>query len=259
MDQKSLQCLLQHLPIPAIRYLEVTTSTNTDALNWAADGALDSSLVIADQQTAGRGRLGRNWFTHPNSALTFTVIFRPSIDERQKLSFFSPLGALAVCQAIRQLCKIQAHVKWPNDVLIHSKKVCGVLVETDWQEGTLLGLVMGIGINVTPLSIPSSPNLQFPATSLESECGQTLDREQLLLSVLTNLFHLRRILCSEIFIKLWESKLAFKGEMITLESTNEKTITGTLKGINKHGELLLWLESGEERTFQVGDMKLRPK
>lgn len=259
MDQKSLQRLLQHLPIPAIRFLEVTKSTNTDALDWSADGALDSSLVIADQQTAGRGRLGRKWFTHPNSALAFTVIFRPSVEERQKLSFFSPLGALAVCQAIQQVCNIQAQVKWPNDVLIHSKKVCGVLVETDWQEGTLLGLVMGIGINVTPLSIPSSSTLQFPTTSLESECGQTLDREQLLHSVLTNLFHLRRILCSEIFIKYWESKLAFRGEMVTLESTSEKTITGTFKGINKYGELLLLLESGEERSFQVGNMKLRPK
>ena len=259
MDQKSLQRLLQKLPIPAIRYLEVTASTNMDALDWSANGALDSSLVIADQQTAGRGRLGRNWVTHPNSALAFTLIFRPSMEERQNLALFSPLGALAVCHAIQQFCNIPAQVKWPNDVLIHRKKICGVLAESDWQEGVLQVLVLGIGINVSPASIPSSSNLLFPATSLESDYGQTVDREQLLLNVLTNLFNLRLKLCSEEFFHSWESNLAFRGEVVTLESANEKAVTGTLKGIKKNGELLLALESGEERSYRIGDIKLRPQ
>lgn len=259
MDQKSLQRSLQNLPVPAIRFLEVTTSTNSDALVWAADGAPDSSLVVADQQTAGRGRLGRHWETHPNSALAFTLIFHPSMEECHSVPLFSPLGALAVCQAIQHLCKISAQVKWPNDVLLHGKKVCGVLAESDWQDGKLRALVLGIGVNVSPPSLPSASGLQYPATSLESEYGHPVNREKLLYHILKQIFALRLILPSEEFIRLWESNLAFKGEAITLTSTNQDVVSGFLKGINKDGELMLLLESGEERYFRIGEIKLRPQ
>lgn len=259
MDQKSLQQLLQKLPIPSIHFLEVTTSTNSDALVWAANGALDSSLVVANQQTAGRGRFGRHWETHPNSALAFTLIFRPSMEEHRNIPLFSPLGAVAVCQTIQQFCKIPSQVKWPNDVLIYGKKVCGVLAESDWRDGVVRALVLGIGINISPASLPSASSLHYPATSIEIECGHPVDREQLLLNILTKLFALRSIISSEEFLHLWESNLAFRGEAITLASTSEKTVSGLLKGINKDGELLVLLESGEERCFRLGEIKLRPQ
>ena len=214
MDLINLKKIFEGLPIAEIRYFPSTGSTNEDALHWAAQGADDGSLVIADQQTSGRGRLGRKWVTNPGAALAFTLILRPTEKEIKQLSLFSPLGALAVSEAIRQYCRLTAQVKWPNDVLVNRKKVCGVLAETQWTESTLNGLVLGIGINISPASIPDRTDLLFPATCLESECGHELDREKFLRAVISEIFHLRLKLGSNEFLQFWEEQLAFKGEVV---------------------------------------------
>ena len=144
MDLNSLKQNLNGLPIAEIRYFPTTGSTNEDALLWASQGAKDNSLIIADQQTSGRGRLGRKWITHPGAALAFSLILHPTQKEIDHLILFSPLGALAVSEAIQTSCHLQTQVKWPNDVLVNRKKVCGVLTETRWLESDLKGLVVCI-------------------------------------------------------------------------------------------------------------------
>ena len=209
MDLNSLKQNLNGLPITEIRYFPSTGSTNEDALYWASQGAKESSLVIADQQTSGRGRLGRKWITHPGAALAFSLILHPTQKEIDHLVLFSPLGALAVSEAIRTYCHLQTQVKWPNDVLVNRKKVCGVLAETQWTESNLDGLVLGIGINITPASIPDRTKLLFPAACLESESGYELDREKILRAVLTEFFRLRPGLGSAKFLQLWEERTGF--------------------------------------------------
>ncbi len=259
MDQNSLEKNLFDLHIPAIRYFHITTSTNADALQWASEGALDGSLVVADQQTAGRGRLGRKWITTAGASLAFSLVFRPNEEENQHLAWFSPLGALAVNQAIQEFCHLSAWVKWPNDVLLNRKKVCGVLAESAWQNDCLIALILGIGINISTTSIPKETELIFPASCLEDECGMIIDRERFLKAVLTSLFNLRTLLVSNEFIPAWENRLAFKGENICLETPNGETLSGSLAGLDVCGNLRLKLDSGIEKVFPIGDVKLRPQ
>jgi len=259
MDLISLKQNLEGLPIAGIHYFPSTGSTNEDALQWAAKGAYDGSLVIADQQTSGRGRLGRKWVTKPGAALAFTLILRPTEKEINQLTLFSPLGALAVSEAIRHDCRLPAQVKWPNDVLVNHKKVCGVLAETQWTESNLHGLVLGIGINISSASIPDRTELLFPATCLESECGHTVEREKFLYAVVTEFLHLRQKLGSNEFLQLWEEQLAFKGEVVQVEIPEKQKVEGILNGIDGMGNLVLILADGTKAIYPIGEVKLRPK
>src|SRR5512141_3071554 len=103
MDVHTLTSLLAGLPIRQIRYFDTIGSTNDEALSWIQAGAQDGCLVVADQQTQGRGRLNRRWITNPGAALAFSIILRPTPEEIDRMSFFSPLGALAICQALEDL------------------------------------------------------------------------------------------------------------------------------------------------------------
>ena len=259
MDLISLKQNLEGSPIAKIRFFPSTGSTNEDALEWAAQGADDGSLVIADQQTSGRGRLGRKWVTKSGTALAFTFILRPTEKEIDQLSLFSPLGALAVSEAIRKYCRLPAQVKWPNDVLVNHKKVCGVLAETLWTENYLNGLVLGIGINISPASLPDRAELLFPATCLESEFGQPLEREKFLRAVVTEFFDLRQKLGSNEFLQLWEEQLAYKGEVVQLELPEKQNVEGILHGIDEMGNLILLLTDGMKVNYPIGEVKLRPK
>src|SRR5512133_797681 len=127
MNKLLLQSALKGLAIPAIHFFEETDSTNERALMLAAQGASEFTLVIADRQTAGRGRFGRKWETAPGASLAFTVILHPTSEEQQRLSLFSFLGAVAICRAIESHCLIFPRVKWPNDVLLDGRKTCGIL------------------------------------------------------------------------------------------------------------------------------------
>jgi BirA family biotin operon repressor/biotin-[acetyl-CoA-carboxylase] ligase len=258
MDLASLQSSLQHLHIAAIRFFPVTGSTNSDALQWAAENAQDGSLVIAERQTAGRGRLGRKWITTPGASLAFSIIFRPTGNEMDHLALFSPLGALAVCQVIQRHYHLPAQVKWPNDVLINNKKMCGVLVESVSLGTQLNAVVLGIGVNIGLDFIPGRIRLLFPTTCLESETKSKVDREQFLKEVLQALFSLRPLMGTFEFMKLWKDQLAFINKPVYLELPDQSMESGILSGIDAQGNLRLTLESGKEKIFLIGDVKLRP-
>jgi BirA family biotin operon repressor/biotin-[acetyl-CoA-carboxylase] ligase len=121
MDQLSLQKRLSDLPLGEIRYFEQVGSTNDLALDWANQSAPDFSLVIANEQTAGRGRAGRKWSTPPNSGLALSLILHPSTTEQASPLLFTGLGALGLVQALKKY-SLPAQIKWPNDVLLNGKR-----------------------------------------------------------------------------------------------------------------------------------------
>jgi BirA family biotin operon repressor/biotin-[acetyl-CoA-carboxylase] ligase len=258
MQLESIQQALAGLPIADLRYYPSTGSTNEDALVWATEGAKDGSLVAADQQTSGRGRQGRKWVTNPGAGLAVSFIFKPTEKEAQKLQLFSPLGAVAVCQAIRKKYRLPAEVKWPNDILVSRKKTGGVLAETRWLKDRADALVLGIGVNLTPAAVPQEMNLRFPATCLESEAGQAIDRLTFLRTVCQAVFDLRPMLTTPEFIDLWEELMAFKGEQVSMEIFAGEIITGMLKGIDPQGNLILQCEDGRKKTFFMGEVRLLP-
>lgn len=255
--------------------MEQVGSTNTEALRWADAGAPDLSMVIADEQTAGRGRQGRAWFTPPGAALAFSLVLReyltyaegplagsPAGYDLSWLGRLTALGALAVCQALEAEYHISPQIKWPNDVLLQRRKVCGILTEAQWQGERLEAVVLGIGINVAPASVPPVSVLIYPATCVEAILGYQVDRWQLLRSVLENLLAWRGRLKSAEFLGAWEDRLAFKGEPVEIypgaTSEDLPVERGVLLGLDSAGRLRFRGQNGEVRSLEVGELRLRP-
>ncbi len=240
------------------RYFDAIESTNTEALAWAESGAPDFSLVIADEQTGGRGRFERRWVTLPGSSLAFSLILRPSALEFTHLPLYSPLCGIAVQEAVNRLLHIPAAIKWPNDVLIDSKKFCGILVEAAWRESHLQGVVLGIGINVNAGSIPPPANQSFPAACLEHAAGHPVDRYAVLKGVLRSLAFWRGRLASPEFMQHWQEHLAFKGQWVRIEGSEKPAIIGKIEGIDDSGQLVLSDAEGHKTSIVIGDVHLRP-
>ena len=258
MDQNELKKSLSKLPLGDIRYFESIGSTNNEALAWATSGAEDLSLVIADEQTAGRGRLDRKWFTPKGTALAFSLILRPTAAERPYLTRMVGLAALAVVDALRTRGLV-AQIKWPNDVLLNGGKVVGILAESVWSGEEVDCVVIGIGMNVLKGSVPSTELLQFPATSLEASLGPAVEREKVLRDILAGIIALRPHLGTDSFIASWEKALAFRGEQVQVEEGNGSRVTGKLLGLDSDGSLKLSNEQGKSITVRFGDVRLRPR
>lgn len=258
MSEKEVFEALRGLPLAAVWFYPETGSTNQDALDWAAQGAPDLALIVADHQTAGRGRLGRHWFTPPGAALAFSLILRPPAPQPEILPLYSPLGALAVAFALEQGYGLQPQIKWPNDVLLNNRKVCGVLAEALWQGDGLQAVVLGIGINVAPSSVPPDDQILFPATCVEEVTGKSIHRWGLLAGVVKAIIDWRDQLGSEVFLQAWQKRLAFTGRMVRLENTGGEASEGLLLGIDAFGHLRLQMKDGSQQTFAIGDLKLRP-
>jgi BirA family biotin operon repressor/biotin-[acetyl-CoA-carboxylase] ligase len=258
MIESTIEDLLAGLPLGALRYFDSIGSTNEEALRWARVGAPHLSLVVADGQTTGRGRMGRRWFTSLGSALAFSVILLPEGLPAHHLTRLTALGALAVVTALQKDHGLDAKIKWPNDVLAGGRKLSGVLVEAEWQGPSLEAAVLGIGINVARESVPPADALLFPATCVEAVLDAPLDRWALLRSVLEALLGWLPRLASPGVVKDWESRLAYLGQNVGVLQEGGEGIEGKLLGLQEDGALRLGLATGEEVYVQAGDVHLRP-
>jgi len=257
MNKQLLQSALKDLGVPAIHYFDETDSTNERALFLAAQGAAEFTLVIADRQTAGRGRFGRKWDTAPGTSLAFTVILHPTIEEQKRLSLFSFLGAIAICRTIESECELQPRVKWPNDVLLDGKKTCGILAETAWRGNSIEGLVLGMGINLLYGSVPPADQVMFPATCVQAHCDNEINRIEFLKRIMGNLIKMRPDAQSKDFLESYRARLAFTGEMVILSPLEGESIQGIMTGVDDLGNLILKDKNGIENAFPIGDLKLR--
>ncbi len=246
-----LQDWLAGLPLGPLRYFETIGSTNAHAAEWAEQGAPDLSLVVADEQTAGKGRAGRSWHTPPGSALAFSLVLDPR-GAFASLGRYSALGAVAVQDTLARAYGLPGAIKWPNDVLVNGSKVCGVLAETEWQGDRPRHVILGIGINVRADSLPAAQDLRFPATSVEAALGRPVERWVLLRQVLEALLEWREELHSPEFVPAWERRLAFLGQPVRLGN-----VEGRLAGLTPEGHLRLDTGNGE-RVFPMGEIGLRP-
>jgi BirA family biotin operon repressor/biotin-[acetyl-CoA-carboxylase] ligase len=256
MNQNELTKTLSGLSMGKIRYFDSIGSTNDEALAWAANDAPDLSLVLADEQTAGRGRLNRKWFTPKGTALAFSLILHPKKDEKPHLSRIVGLAALSVANAIGMLGLV-TQIKWPNDVLLDRLKVAGILVESVWSGDEAESVIIGMGVNVSKDAIPSTDILSFPAISLEHALGEIPDRTKLLRNIISSLISLRPHMRTESFIAEWEKKLAYHNQVVHVE-TGDNIITGRVTGLESDGSLRLQDESGKSVTVHFGDVRLRP-
>lgn len=269
----NLSAYLGHLPLGGIRTFERIGSTMDEAAAWLQNDAPDLALVFANEQTQGRGRLGRKWFTPPNSALAFSLILRPQSGGLiSPWMLYSGLAAVSICEALEQHFDLKPQIKWPNDILLNEKKTGGILIEAHWQGDNLIGVIIGVGINIAPSSVPPISAVLFPATCVE-EClpsskrrsQQPIDRYQLLAWILERFLFWRTQIHTPLFKQNWEARLAYVKQRIQIfqdlgdSSQPNPLFEGILLGINEDGSLQIRNDQNELQDIYSGEMTLRLK
>jgi BirA family biotin operon repressor/biotin-[acetyl-CoA-carboxylase] ligase len=257
MDDFALHHLLKNIPLADIRYRESMESTNDEALTWFEQGVPDASLVITNNQTRGRGRMKRQWYSSPEAALTFSLILRPKEIKKASIAFYAPLAGLVVCKALEQCAGLSPQIKWPNDVLLQGKKTAGILTEAVWDGDFCRGVIVGIGVNIAPVSMPESDIFPLPAISINEVAGKKIDRWQLLYWILDIFFQEQSKLGSKSFFEQWEKRLAYQGERVTIIPISGTSFTGKMLGINQNGDLRVELDDGATKEIAAGDVHLR--
>ena len=216
-----------------VRVVAATGSTNTDLLQAAEAGAPEGTVLAAEAQTAGRGRLGRSWLSPPRSALTFSVLLRPADVPASRRGWVPLLTGVAAVSALRRVAALDAVLKWPNDVLVGHKKLAGILAE---QTGD--AIVAGIGINVSAL-----PPGAGGATSLEAEGAAPVSRGRLLVAVLGEIEHRYRRWAAdpdEPGLRLqYQNVCDTIGRAVRVDLPGGRVLTGTAAKVDHFGRLVV--------------------
>jgi BirA family biotin operon repressor/biotin-[acetyl-CoA-carboxylase] ligase len=220
------------------------------ARDEAVAGAPHGAVVIAEEQTAGRGRFGRRWVSPPGKNLYLTVILRPGAGRLRALSTVVPL---AVCRAIEAVTPLRPVIKWPNDVLAGERKLAGILIQGESTGAELIYALAGIGLNVNdPVDDPEIAGI---ATSLSRELGEEMPREAVLAALLNELGDAYNAPAADVYSG-WRSRIATLGRSVRLTFRDE-IYEGIAEDVDGEGSLILRLGDGTRRTFEAGEVTLR--
>ncbi len=243
------QTLAAVLGTRPFRYFDVLDSTNDLAQDWLRAGAPGGAVVIADEQRKGRGRKGRLWHTPPGVALAISVVLHPP---QEALHQVSMLGALAIAELLDSLGAQDVGIKWPNDVQLNGRKVCGVLPEVVWQGEHLLGVVLGMGLNVRMGF--SGTELEPTAISIEPALGRMVERADLIARLLTLVDAWAEKLASPLVFEAWQARLNTLGRAVIVDDEPGSPLRGTAEAVEPDGTLLLRLADGSVRRVLAGDL-----
>lgn len=234
--------------------VQVTGSTNTDLANAAKHGAPEGKVLIAEEQAHGRGRLDRQWVSPARAGLTMSFLLRPTVP-REQWGTLSLLAAVALEESLKAVCGVGAKLKWPNDVLIDGKKVCGILSQVEGN-----AVIVGAGLNVSL----TEEELPVPeATSLALSGASTLDREEIAAGFLA---HVAAVYATwnergpASVIERWRRNSATLGRHVAVSFPNGRKVSGRAVAIDDTGCLRVALENGAVETIAAGDIvHLRPE
>lgn len=235
-----------------VHHVRKISSTQDYARNLLAHGAPEGTLVVSEAQEAGRGRMGRKWFS-PEGGLWMSLILVPKMDA-SKSTIIGLLAAMAASETIRQLYGVEANIKWPNDVVIGGKKVGGTLVEAGFQGSTMIHAILGIGINLSVKGF--ADELQTKATSLQEILGKPINREGFLNALLARFDFLYGMLMqgdSARLITRAKSLMPMIGRRITISTGDEKS-QGVVVNLGSDGALVVRLASGELVKLHAGEV-----
>ncbi|MFC2044217.1 biotin--[acetyl-CoA-carboxylase] ligase [Chloroflexota bacterium] len=233
-------------------YFPSLTSTMEVARKEAQKGAPEGTVIIADKQTAGKGRIGRAWLT-PKGNIAFSIILHPSLTY---LSSLIMLASLAVVYSIERIAGLKAWVKWPNDILINGRKACGILIESDVHPNSVNYAIIGIGINVN-LRLADFPWLESTATSLSDELGREVQCFSLIRRVLVEVENLYLdLLAGKPLYQEWRDNLITLGKQVRVK-TAEIVYEGVAESVARDGSLLLRGRDGNLIEILAGDVTLR--
>lgn len=234
-----------------------TDSTNIRARGLASDGAAEGTLVVAEYQEKGKGRLSRVWESPSGQNLLFSLILRPNWPPQQAF-YGTVLASVSLCRAIQEIAEISVGIKWPNDIYCREKKLAGILTEFTTDPDRLEYIVIGIGVNCHWAPLETLPGGQ-PATSILQEAGKKISRLQLLTRFLTHgeaLYEKARIEGVGFLRGEWDRYSLVKNRRVTIQA-NQTSRTGIAQGIDEHGGLIVLLDDGRMETVLTGDVHLR--
>ncbi len=235
-----------------------TASTNTLAMEMAAKGAPAGTVVIAETQTGGKGRLGRKWIS-PRGSLYLSIILRPEIPTH-KAPLVTLMGAVAAASAIRTAVGAEAAIKWPNDILIDGKKTGGLLSEMSAEADRIRHLVLGIGINVNAALDELPADIRAVTTSIAEAAGRAIDRTALLRQLLRDMEKRYRLLLEDeaALLAEWVSLNVTIGRRVAVSGLRE-TFEGLAQGIDPEGRLVIRTADGQLRPVAAGDVTILKK
>lgn len=239
--------------------LAKTDSTQTEAEKRAREGAPEGTLIVAEEQTSGRGRQGRVWHSPPGRGVWMSTVLRPE-GPLTAVPQLTLLAAVAVCRAIRTVSGVEAGIKWPNDLLANGRKLCGILLEAVVEDGGIRHCVMGIGIDANLEESDYPEELRDRVTSLQRESGIEVDRSALIASVMNEFETLYVLYAEEGFEPirlLWESLSITLGREIAVRDLHGER-RGYAHGLGKQGELMMLTENGSVVPVYSGDIELYP-
>jgi BirA family biotin operon repressor/biotin-[acetyl-CoA-carboxylase] ligase len=235
-----------------VLYYTVTTSTNDIARQQALAKCPEGTAVIAERQTSGRGRLKREWVT-PQGNIAVSVVLYP---HRKDLHFLTMLAALAVQNSIQKTTGLKCQLKWPNDVLIKGKKVCGILLESQAAPESVDYAIIGIGINVN-MKLSEYPEIAAIATSLADETGEEVSRVVLLQNLFVEIERsYLRLQDGESLLEEWRDNLVTLGKRIHVRAGDE-VFEGIAESVAEDGSLMLRCADGRLMKFTAGDVTLK--
>lgn len=235
-----------------IRYQYQTESTQLIAHQWAREGAEEGSLVLTEEQTGGKGRLGRNWYSPSHSGIWMSLILRPTI-ALQNASQLTILASVGVKRGIERVTGLSISIKWPNDILINGKKVCGILTEIRGEQDCIHYAVLGVGVNVNIASSQWPNEICSIATSLSIEYGEKIHRATLIAAILEELeacYQLYSRYGFDIIRREWEESAYMFGETI-IAHTPQGNVTGVLEGLDEIGALRLRTDEGIKKIYSA--------
>jgi len=238
-------------------YFEELDSTNRYLKEAAAQGAPTGTVIIAGRQSAGRGRLGRSFFSPENKGIYMSILLRPDIS-LERAVLITSMAAVAVAQAIETVSSISAKIKWVNDIFLNKKKVCGILTEAgiDVENHSLEYVVLGIGINVGSMEFPEE--LQDIATSVSNECGFEIEKEVLIEEILKELEKWYPTLWNGRFLEESRARSVLLGREILVLDDNAPGGSYPAKAVelNELGNLVIETEKGM-KILNSGEVSVR--
>lgn len=237
-----------------IFFYEKVGSTNTVASNLAGQVA-EGTVIIADTQEKGRGRLGRLWVSPPGENIYMSIILQPQIETRDA-TLITIMAAVASANALRKTTGLNISIKWPNDLIFHERKIGGILTELKTDQKGILFSVIGIGINVNT-DINSFPeDVRGIATSVKNETGKLFSREEIVaetLNEIDNWYMILKAMKREVLLAEWQRLTSTLGKEVIVV-IGQETYKGFAEAIDDEGMLILRLPSGEMKRIHSGDL-----
>lgn len=235
--------------------LPLVDSTQNIVRQAAQQGAAEGLVVVAGQQTAGKGRLGRDWWSPDDGGLYASMLLRPRITP-DRLGWITMAVALGAAEAIEAVCGVRPELKWPNDLTWRGRKLAGVLAEAAFVDSQISHVIAGIGLNLQT-DFAQRPDLAGRAISLQGITGQPIPvkplLELLLLHIETHYLALQAGISPQ---PLWSQRLATLGQPVTVTTMAGETLNGIAERVEDDGRLLLRLSDGDTRTVSAGDVTL---